>query len=97
VAIANNNRTFSEAKPLFVYDSKCLNCTGNNSESCSLKVSCFQSVAPWQGEGGGWGGSEAIAVLAIRYFFSSPNFFLSKIRNLWLDMAHFAGEGRGKG
>jgi len=42
VSISNNNITFSDAKRLFVYDSKCLSCTGNNAKSCSLKVGDFQ-------------------------------------------------------
>jgi len=44
IAVSNNNETFSETRPLFIYDSKCLDCTGHYAESCTLKVTDFQFI-----------------------------------------------------
>jgi len=43
VSISNDNKTFSfPSWDFFVYDSKCLNCTGDNADSCTLKVRDLQ-------------------------------------------------------
>jgi len=38
VSIANNNRSFSNERRMFVYDSKCLECPNNGASSCRQKV-----------------------------------------------------------
>ena len=48
VSVSNNNRTFSGTKKVFVYDSKCLQCSADGA-TCSQKVRYIRlPTGPWK-------------------------------------------------